>query len=81
MDPRRACTLDRAACSRPQLRVFGDQRSVEVAGECCDLVRELGREFQPDADGFVRNWTSALTSLDERWANDGMTPLGYPGWM
>jgi hypothetical protein len=69
-----ARAFERGTCARTQEAVLGDQGPIEIARDRFDVARKVRRQVQPD--GFVRNCTSALTSLDERVANDGMTPFG-----
>jgi hypothetical protein len=60
---------------RPQDRVLGDQRPVEVAGDRVDAAGEILRKVQPC--GFVRKSTSAVRSLSGSDLYDfGMTPFG-----
>ena len=75
MDPGRARRRDRRFRPRAEDAVLADQGAIEVAGDRCELAREVLREVQPC--GFVRKSTSALRSLSGIDPYDfGMTPFG-----
>ncbi len=82
MDPGLERARERGSRPRPQLRVFPDQRPVEVAGEGLDGARErVGQGRRQDF--WVRKATRSATCLSfscEQQAPD-MIPFEKPGTM